>query len=84
MPQKISAEQYQRLQAKTAKLAAEANKAQGAYEQLMARAREEYGISTAKEFRALVQQLETEAAAAEEALEAAVEDFESQWGERLL
>ena len=79
----IDTERYNQLKAKVEHHQTEANKAQGALEQLMAQLEKEYGYSTIKEAKAGLAERQVKLTEAEEAYNTALKDFEEEWGDQL-
>ncbi len=61
---------------------ADADRAQGAFDQLMERLKAEYKCDNAKDARKLLDDLERKKNKAEEEFEEALKDYEKKWGKR--
>ena len=79
----IDLKKYDRLKTKAERLQREADRAEGALEQLMYRLESEHGVNTLADAEKLLKRREREAAKAESEFGDALEAFEGQWGEVL-
>ena len=83
MPQTNKLDKYQDLQDKAARLRRDADKADGALEQLMARLSKEFKVDNLKAAKKKLQALENQADEANKEFHKAVEQFEEDWGDVL-
>lgn len=74
---------YLRIKRKAEEYQREADRTGGQAEQIMKRLKEEHGVSTIKEAKALRAELVRELETAESGLLPKVEEYETRWGERL-
>jgi hypothetical protein len=79
----MTPKEYERIQNKITSLRKEADQATGRLQQLMERLEKEHGCKTVKQAEKLLAKLEKEEAAAEQEYEAALRDFEKQYGDKL-
>jgi predicted transcriptional regulator len=75
--------EYQRLKDHADRLRRQADEALGAFKQLDARVKEEFGCRTPEEEDKLLARLEKEQAELEKELERVLRKYERKWGERL-
>jgi len=75
----ITEEEYRRLKKEVEEAKAEADRAQGALDQLLTRLKEEFGCKDLKEAKALLTQLRLKRDTAQAAFTSAVEDYEEKW-----
>lgn len=83
MPEVVSEEQYRKLKRDVDSTRSEAQRANGAYEQLMTQLKSEFGCKTLKEAKALLEDLEEKKAKAEKEFEKAMREYEKKWKEEL-
>ena len=76
-------DRYQKMKRKADELRREADRAEGALEQLMEKLKEDFDCDTLEEAEQLSKRLEKEAKEAEEQFDVAVEEFEEEWGDEL-
>jgi len=76
-------DRYQKLKGKADELQREADRAEGALEQLMDKLKDEFDCETLEEAEKLSKKLEKEAKKAEEDFETAIDMFEEKWGDVL-
>lgn len=79
----IDLERYNKLKKQLDEAQTGADRAQGAFDQVMARLKEEHGCEDIAAAKRLVKKLEAEAAAAEEEFNAELAKFEEEWAETL-
>lgn len=77
----ISVKEYERLQKDVEKARSEADRAEGAVEQLLGRLKEEFDCSSVDEGDKLQRKLDEEAEKAEEAFDDALAEFKEEWNE---
>lgn len=75
----ISLDDYQALKRKVEKLRQDKDKAQGALDQVMSEIKEEFGVLSIKEAKALLAKLEQERLAASDKYLAKKRKFETKW-----
>lgn len=78
MPE-ISEDQYRKLKAEVERAKSDAERAQGALDQLMSRLEKEFECSSIKEAQKLLAELEAKEKAAKAAFQKAFTDYERKW-----
>ena len=76
-------ERYQKLKTQADRINREVAKAEGTKEHLLADLKKQFQCSTLEEARALLKKLQRESAAAEDAFDTALDEFQEQWGKVL-
>jgi len=79
----ITPQEYEQLKSKVEKLQREANKAEGALQQLMTRLKEEFDCSTIEQAEELQAKLQKQTEKAEQEFEEAYNLFKEEWGSKL-
>ena len=79
----MNVEKYQKLKKRVESLKAEADRAEGAKEQLMQKLQDEFDCSTVKEADELLSSLEVKKKKVESKYVKALTAFEDKWGEKL-
>lgn len=79
MPEVVSEEQYRKLKRDVDSTRSEAQRAKGAYEQLMTQLKNEFGCKTLKEAKALLEDMEAKKEKAEKEFEKAMREYEKKW-----
>jgi hypothetical protein len=75
----ITEEKYRKLKAEVEETQAEANRAQGALDQLLVRLRDEFECGSLKEAKVKLAELEAKKKKAEAAFEKAMADYKEKW-----
>jgi hypothetical protein len=78
----ISVEEFDNLKRRVEKLQSERDKAAGVLEQLKEQLKKEFGLSSIKEAKALLRELEHEREEAEKQFNKDLKAFEKEWEER--
>jgi multidrug resistance efflux pump len=76
-------ERYQKMKQRAADLRREADRAEGALEQVMKKLKDDFGCKTLKEAEQLQEKLTVEVEEADEKFGALLKDFEDKWGHLL-
>ena len=79
----VDLKRYQKLKDDVDRLRREADRAEGALEELMGRLEAEFGCKTLREAKALSSRLEDEADKATKEFNSKLDEFEEEWGEVL-
>lgn len=80
----LTVEQYAELKSNVDRLQSKYDKAQGVYEQLMSDLAKEFGVTTLKQAKSKLQRMRDDLEAEETQFSKTIEEFEEQWGEKLL
>ena len=75
----ITQEQFQALRQEVDEAKSEADRAQGALDQLNVRLRDEFGCRTLKEAKTKLSELQDQQAAAEKEFDTALKEYEKKW-----
>ena len=76
----MNEEDYRKLKRDVENARAEAERAKGAYDQLLAQLKEEYQCNSVEEAQALFRELVAKKDKAEKAFEKALKDYSQKWG----
>jgi DNA repair ATPase RecN len=79
MSNEITEEKYRKLKQQVEETKAEADRAQGALDQLLSRLKEEFDCSSLKEAKAKLAELESKKKKAESVFEKVLADYEEKW-----
>lgn len=79
MSAEITEEKYRKLKQQVEEAKGEADRAQGALDQLLARLKEEFDCSNLKEAKAKLAELESKKKKAESVFEKVLADYEEKW-----
>jgi len=79
MSTEITEEKYRKLKQEVEETKAEADRAQGALEQLLARLKEEFDCDSLKEAKAKLNELKAKKEKAQSVFEKVLEDYEEKW-----
>ena len=79
MSNEITEEKYRKLKQEVENTKAEADRAQGALDQLLTRLKEEFDCSSLKEAKAKLAELEAKKKKAESVFEKVLADYEEKW-----
>ncbi len=79
----ITPKEFQKLQDKVDQLKQEHDRAEGALSQLMVQLKEQHGVTTLSDAKALLKKLEKLTIVAEKKFDKALDEFNEQWSEKL-